>query len=141
MTNFKVSHGWVWRFAIRERLSILAVTTSGHTMPSDGKGNFEWWVELHETNTRVGVVVGEGNAGNMDQTAHLFAMPNKKSYAPIGAIEVPAKNTGHTKLRFTVQLCAMDDALLLDSLVIFKGLTEVPPDCKNIMSFQVLLCV
>ena len=42
MTNFKASHGWVWRFAIRERLSNRAVTTSGHTIPSDAKGNFEW---------------------------------------------------------------------------------------------------
>ena len=94
---------------------------------------------MHETNARVGLVVGEGNAGNMDQTALFFAMPNKKSYAPIGAIEVPSKNTGHTKLRFTVQLCVMDDGLLLDSLVIFEGLTKVPPDCKNIPG--IIVCV
>ena len=119
INDFKASHGWVWRFAIRERLSNRAVTTSGHTMPSEGKANFEWWlIELHEVNSRAGVVVGEGNAANM---------------------EVPARNTGHTKLRFTAQLCVMDDGLILDPLVVFKALRKVPAECKNLPG--IVVCV
>ena len=66
-------------------------------------------MELAHVNGRFGIKVGGGNTGNTDQTAFFFAMPKKKSFAPVGAVQVPCKISGQTKLRFTVQLCIMDD--------------------------------
>ena len=77
--------------------------------------------------------------GNADQVPLFFAMPNKKSIAPVGAKQVAAKTTGHTKARLTAHLLALDNGWIDEALVIFKGLKKVPEDCKQIDGVHVVV--
>ena len=63
---------------------------------------------------------------NMDQTPCYFDMASDqtlhfKSYKNVGGID-----TGHRKSRFTVILCCCADGRMVKTLIVFKGLKNVP---------------
>ena len=77
--------------------------------------------------------------GNADQVPLFFAMPNKKSLVPVGAKQVAAKTTGHTKARFTAHLFVVDNGWIEEPLIIFKGLKKVPEDCRDLEGVHVVV--
>ena len=129
--QFKALNVWLHRFTLRQKLRYRHVTTSGHVCPHDGKSKYEAFMkEISVKNARRGIVVGAGQMGNADQVPLFFAMPNKKSLVPVGAKQVAAKTTGHTKARFTTHLFVVDYGWTEELLIFFKGL-KVPEDCRD----------
>ncbi len=75
---------------------------------------------------------------NMDETPCYFDMTSERTLDFKGADAVDAANTGNDKSWFTVVLCSSADGRMLKTLVILKGLKNVP---KCSIPANIYLCV
>ena len=62
----------------------------------------------------------------MDETPCYFDMASDQTLHFKGANNVDGVDTGHRKSRFTVVLCCSGDGRMIKTLIIFKGLKNVP---------------
>ena len=63
---------------------------------------------------------------NMDETPCYFDMASDQTLYFKGNKNVDDIDTGHRKSRFTVTLCCCADGRMVKTLIVFKGLKNVP---------------
>lgn len=126
VNGFACSNKWIFNFCKRNKIGNRRITHRGQ---QDSRSE----AEISEILKTFLIGSEQFTAGydlnqiyNMDETPCYFDMASDQTLHFKGAKNVDGVDTGHRKSRFTVVLCCSGDGRMIKTLIIFKGLKNVP---------------
>ena len=121
--TFNASRGWVEKFFMRHRLSLLSRTSISQKLPKQLEGSITKFYEDAGRYMRIGKYP-RSLVANMDETPAFFDMIPAKSICKTGSRECIVRTSGSEKKYVTVVLSATADGTMLPPMLIFKGKTD-----------------
>ena len=126
IVDFVGSNKWIFNFCRRHHIGNRRITHQGQ---QDGRTA----MEKHQVVSDFLVSSAQSTVGynlmqiyNMYETSCYFDMASDQTLHFKGDKNIDGIDTSHRKLRFTVTLCCCADGRMVKTLIVFKGLKNVP---------------
>ena len=127
--DFIGSDKWLFNFCRRHELTIRKITHVGQEDNRTPEEKREIAIEHLARTEKITIEYNAEMIFNMDETPVYIDMLNSTTISFKGEKNVEANGTGHGKTRFSVVLAISASGKMLRTLVILKGLKNVPK-CK-----------